>query len=92
MLKAHDGKYTFIVDSNSNKKIVEVQVKSIFKVDVSKVTILNRQGKTGYFKKKLGRRGDVKIAIATLKKGQKIKEFTIEEPQKEIKKVKDDNQ
>lgn len=88
MLNANEGKYTFCVSSDYTKNMVETEVKKIFNVDVSKVTILNRQGKSGYFKKKLGRRNDLKIAIATLKKGQKISEFTVEEPKKETKQIK----
>lgn len=89
MLKANDGKYTFCVSNDYTKNMVETEVKKIFKVDVSKVTILNRQGKSGYFKKKPGRRADLKIAIATIKKGQKISEFTVEEPKKETKQIKE---
>ena len=95
MIKANDGKYTFIIDKNFNKKIIATEINKIFKVDVAKVAIINRKGKVTVFKRKLGRRNDSKIAIVTLKKGQKINEFVVEEPKKEEKsksKVKNDKE
>lgn len=92
MLKANDGKYTFVIDKDANKKTIADQINKIFKVDTEKVAIINRQGKIKTFKKKLGSRNNIKIAIVTLKKDQKINDFAIEEPKKDEKKSKKSQQ
>jgi large subunit ribosomal protein L23 len=56
-----EGKYTFIVDPRSNKKI--------FNVKVGSISTLNRQGKTRRTKFGTGKRKNTKRAIVTLKSG-----------------------
>lgn len=70
------GKYTFIVRKDACKIEIKNAVEKIFKVNVTKVNVMNVKGKTR-------RRGfrhtfkepDKKKAIVTLKKGQKIEFF-----------------
>jgi large subunit ribosomal protein L23 len=64
-----EGKYTFLVDTRSNKTEIKLAIESIFKVEVASVNTLNRQGKTRRTKFGLGKRKDTKRAIVTLKEG-----------------------
>ena len=64
-----DGKYTFIVDTRSNKTEIKLAIEKIFNVKVDSVNTLNRPGKTRRTKFGLGKRKDTKRAIVTLKSG-----------------------
>jgi large subunit ribosomal protein L23 len=68
-------KYIFHVSPKSNKAEIAAEVKKLFKVDVVKVNIVSIPGKLKRVGKVFGRRNDVKKAIVTIKKGQKIEEF-----------------
>ena len=66
------NKIVFKVHKNANKKNIKSNIEKIFKVNVTKVNIINKQNRT-----KLTRGRNVKIsgfkkAIITLKKGQSI--------------------
>ena len=66
------NKIVFKVHKNANKKNIKSNIEKIFKVNVTKVNIINKQNRT-----KLSRGRKVKIsgfnkAIITLKKGQSI--------------------
>ena len=66
------NKIVFKVHKNANKKNIKSNIEKIFKVNVTKVNIINKQNRT-----KLTRGRKVKIscfkkAIITLKKGQSI--------------------
>ena len=66
------NKIVFKVNKNSNKKSIKKNIEKIFKVDVTKVNIINKKSKT---KSTRGRKVKVpgfKKAIVTLKKGQNI--------------------
>jgi large subunit ribosomal protein L23 len=79
--KAAEGKFSFIVDRSATKEGVLNCVEELFGVNVLSVNILNVVGKVKRSKKGLGRRSDYKKAIVTLKKGQKIDLFEIEQPE-----------
>lgn len=64
-----EGKYTFIVDPRANKTEIKSAIEEIFKVKVSSVNTLIRQGKTQRTRFGQGRRKDTKRAIVTLREG-----------------------
>lgn len=64
-----EGKYTFVVDTHSNKTEIKLAIESIFKVEVASVNTLNRTGKTRRTRFGAGKRKDTKRAIVTLKSG-----------------------
>jgi|SRR5690625_805208 len=64
-----EGKYTFIVDPRANKTEIKSAVEEIFKVKVSSVNTLIRQGKTQRTRFGQGSRKDTKRAIVTLREG-----------------------
>src|SRR5699024_5718763 len=64
-----EGKYTFLVDQNSNKTEIKQAIESIFDVQVAKVNTLNRQGKRRRTRTGWGKRKDTKRAIVALKDG-----------------------
>ena len=66
------NKVVFKVNRQSNKRSVKKNIEKIFKVDVVKVNIVNKQGRVKISRgKKIKVRG-YKKAIVTLKKGQNI--------------------
>ena len=66
------NKVVFKVNRQSNKRSVKKSIEKIFKVDVVKVNIVNKQGRVKISRgKKIKVRG-YKKAIVTLKKGQNI--------------------
>ena len=69
---SEQNKIVFKVPSKANKKNIKNNIEKIFKVNVTKVNIINKQNRT-----KLTRGRKVKVpgfkkAIITLKKGQSI--------------------
>ena len=67
------GKYHFEITKDCTKQDVKEFVEKTFGVDVVKVNIMITKGKAKRFKGRLGRRGDCKKAIITVKEGQSIK-------------------
>ena len=66
------NKVVFKVHNDTNKHSIKKNIEKIFKVNVIKVNIINKKGKTKIVKgKKILRKG-YKKAIITLKKGQNI--------------------
>ena len=66
------NKVIFKVHNSTNKNSIKKNVEKIFKVNVIKVNIINKKGKTKIVKgKKILRKG-YKKAIITPKKGQNI--------------------
>ncbi|MGO1544994.1 MAG: 50S ribosomal protein L23 [Gulosibacter sp.] len=63
------GQYTFEVAPESNRAEVKFAIEQIFNVDVARVNIMNRQGKTRRTRFGTGKRKDIKRAIVTLKSG-----------------------
>ena len=66
------NKIVFKVNKNANKKSIKKNIEKIFKVNVTKINIVNKQNR-----KKISRGRKVRIpgykkAIITLKKGQNI--------------------
>lgn len=71
------GKYVFHVASFANKDLIKREIENLFKVEVENVNIISIPGKVKRVGKIFGRRSQVKKAIVTVKKGQKIEEFKI---------------
>ena len=69
---SEQNKYVFAVEKRANKKLVKQGIESIYKVKVSKVSILNQKGKRKRIRGIMGKRPDFKKAIVTLKKGHSI--------------------
>lgn len=66
------GKYAFTVHKAANKKQVKAAIEKIFNVHVTKVNVLNQQGKWRRIRFQPGRTPEWKKAIVTIRKGEKI--------------------
>ena len=66
------GKVMFKVSRNSNKKSIKKSIEKIFKVNVTKVNIINKQNIIKLSRGKKIKKKGYKKAIITLKKGQSI--------------------
>lgn len=77
------GKVTFVVDKRATKEEIAKNCADLFKVTVLDVNTTNIIGKVKRTKKGMGKRSDYKKAIITLKKGDKIDLFEIEEEEED---------
>ena len=66
------NKVTFKVHFNANKKNLKKNIEKIFKVNVTKINIINKQNRTKLTRGKKVKVSGYKKAIITLKKGQNI--------------------
>ena len=66
------NKITFKVPDGANKKNVKKNIEKIFKVNVTKINIINKQNRIKITRGKKVRVSGFKKAIITLKKGQSI--------------------
>ena len=66
------NKVVFKVDKKANKKSIKKNVEKIFKVNVTKVNIINMRGKIKLVRNRKAYKSGYKKAIITLKKGQSI--------------------
>jgi|TARA_B100000902_G_scaffold393301_1_gene447280 large subunit ribosomal protein L23 len=66
------NKIVFKVPSNANKKNLKNNIEKIFKVNVTKINIINKQGRTKLTRGRKIKVSGFKKAIITLKKGQSI--------------------
>ena len=70
-----EGKYTFIVAPDANKTQIKIAIQSIFKVKVTSVNTLNREGKTRRTRFGIGKKANTKRAIVTVAEGDRIDIF-----------------
>ncbi len=70
-----DNRYTFVVQPGADKTEIKAAVEAAFKVRVTRVNTLNRQGKVKRTRYGAGRRKDTKRAIVTLADGDRIDIF-----------------
>jgi large subunit ribosomal protein L23 len=70
-----EGKYTFVVAPDANKTQIRQAVEEVFRVKVTGVNTLNRQGKRRRTRFGWGKRVDTKRAIVTLAEGDRIDIF-----------------
>lgn len=76
LLKVTDeNKYTFIVSMDANKPLVKRAIENLFNVNVEKVNLSVKKGKTKRFKNIAGKQSDIKKAIVQLQAGQSIEAF-----------------
>ena len=66
------NKIIFKVPDGANKKNLKKNIEKIFKVNVTKINIINKQNRTKITRGKKVRVSGFKKAIITLKKGQSI--------------------
>jgi large subunit ribosomal protein L23 len=66
------NKYVFLVTKDANKNLVKQNVALRYNVKVEKVDIVNIKGKTKYYRNRPYKKPDIKKAIVTLRKGDKI--------------------
>lgn len=78
-LLASAGKYTFACSRDYSKIQAKTAIESLYTVNVEKINVLNVTGKVKASRGKSGKRQDIKKFIFTLKNGQKIDLFDIEE-------------
>jgi large subunit ribosomal protein L23 len=70
-----EGKYTFVVAPDANKTQIKQAVEEVFRVKVTGVNTLNRQGTRRRTRFGWGKRTDTKRAIVTLAEGDRIDIF-----------------
>ena len=66
------NKIVFKVNKNANKKNLKTNIEKIFKVNVTKINIINKQNRTKLTRGRKVKVSGFKKAIITLKKGQSI--------------------
>jgi len=71
-----ENKYTFLVDPKANKTEIKIAVETVFKVHVTGVNTINRQGKRRRTRVGTGKRPDTKRAIVTVADGERIDIFS----------------
>jgi large subunit ribosomal protein L23 len=70
-----ENKYTFVVSPAANKTQIKQAVEEVFRVKVTGVNTLNRQGKRRRTRFGWGKRVDTKRAVVTLAEGDRIDIF-----------------
>ncbi len=71
-----ENKDTFLVATDANKTEIKIAVESIFKVKVTGVNTINRQGKKRRTRAGWGKRPDTKRAIVSVADGERIDIFS----------------
>ena len=69
---SEQNKIVFKVPSKANKKNIKNNIEKIFKVNVTKINIINKQNRTTLTRGRKVKVSGFKKAIITLKKGQSI--------------------
>tara|TARA_B100001027_G_scaffold100466_1_gene68980 strand:- start:274 stop:567 length:294 start_codon:yes stop_codon:yes gene_type:complete len=69
---SEQNKIVFKVHKNANKQNLKSNIEKIFKVNVTKINIINKQNRTKLTRGKKIKVSGFKKAIVTLKKGQTI--------------------
>ena len=69
---SEQNKIVFKVHKNANKKNLKNNIEKIFKVNVTKINIINKQNRTKFTRGRKVKISGYKKAIITLKKGQSI--------------------
>ena len=67
-----ENKIVFKVHKSANKKNLKNNIEKIFKVNVTKINIINKQNRTKFTRGRKMKVSGFKKAIITLKKGQSI--------------------
>ena len=72
-----ENKIVFKVRKSANKKNLKNNIEKIFKVNVTKINIINKQNRTKFTRGRKVKVSGFKKAIITLKKGQSIDLTTV---------------
>ena len=72
ILRDTDNCYSFVVEKNANKHDIRLAVETLFNVTVEKVATIPLRGKVKRMGRFAGKWPDLKKALVTLKKGDKI--------------------
>jgi len=72
VLRETYNQYSFIADPRANRSEIKKAIEETLKVKVEKVRIVNVLGKTKRLNRFIGKRPDLKKALVTLKKGEKL--------------------
>ena len=67
-----ENKIVFKVRKSANKKNLKNNIEKIFKVNITKINIINKQNRTKFTRGRKVKVSGFKKAIITLKKGQSI--------------------
>ncbi len=78
MSGTNEGRYTFAVMKDANKREIAAAVAEAFKVDVVAVNTSIVHGKTRRLGRRIGRRSDWKKAVVTIAQGQRIERYFVE--------------
>ena len=70
--QSDQNKIVFKVNRNFNKKLIKKNIEKIFKVEVTKINIVNKKSRVKSTRGKKSKVPGFKKAIVTLKKGQNI--------------------
>jgi large subunit ribosomal protein L23 len=71
-MASENSQVVFKVKPGATKAEIKNAVEKLFEVKVEAVNTLNRKGKNKVFRGRRGRQSDVKIAVVTLKDGERI--------------------
>ncbi|MBI3812377.1 MAG: 50S ribosomal protein L23 [Nitrospirae bacterium] len=74
-LKEQQNKICFLVNPRSNKIEIKRAAEEVLKVKIDSVNIINTKGKRKRLGRYEGKRSDLKKAILTIKKGEKLELF-----------------
>jgi len=74
-LKEKQNQVCFLVSPKSNKIEIKRAAEEVLKVKIASVNIINTKGKRKTLGRYEGKRADLKKAILTLKKGEKLELF-----------------
>ncbi len=74
-LKEQQNKVCFLVSPQANKIEIKRAAEEVLKVKINSVNIINTKGKRKRLGRYEGKRSDLKKAILTLKKGEKLELF-----------------
>ena len=69
---SEQNKIVFKIPTKANKKSLKKSIEKIFKVNVTKINIINKQNRTKFTRGRKVKVSGYKKAIITLKKGQSI--------------------
>ena len=70
--QSEQNKIVFKVNKSFNKKLIKKNIEKIFKVNVTKINIINKKNRTKFTRGRTVKVKGYKKAIVTLKKGQSI--------------------
>lgn len=74
-LKEQQNKICFLVNPRSNKIEIKQAAEEVLKVKIDSVNIINTKGKRKRLGRYEGKRSNLKKAVLTLKKGEKLELF-----------------